>query len=297
MQHSVPKAPPKDSQEFQKSCQIEWIPGLDCPLRLFAHKPIPDIHGKTVILFIHGYKGYAEWGCWRKMMEELAQAGTPAFRLDFSKNGTTQEVSTAIVDTESWSRNTYSREVLETISALRHLKNQGAHVVLMGHSRGGGIATCTTAATLNTGMAPKALVLLASVSDFRIRFPTGDALRAWKKSDCLPITNARTGETYCHKFIFYQDFITNDELLDIRRQAARIHLPVLAIHAKDDVAVGIEEFQELTTIFKRSADLKPLVYKEGGHTFGAREPWPENADLPNETAELVIELGRFVAQL
>lgn len=297
MQHSVPTDPPKDSQEFLNSCQIEWIPGLDCPLRLFVHKATPEIHGQTVLLFVHGYKGYAEWGCWREIMKDLARSGTPAFRLDYSKNGTTREESRAIVDTEAWSDNTYSREVQETIAALRHLRNQGAQVILMGHSRGGGIATCATAATLCTGMIPKALILLASVSDFHKRFPDGDALQAWKESDCLPVANARTGETYCHRFNFYLDFIRNSELLDISGQAARIALPVLAIHAQDDSAVGVEEFQELVEIFKGSAVLTSRIFNRGGHTFGAREPWPENEPLPSETAELIRELGRFIARL
>jgi alpha-beta hydrolase superfamily lysophospholipase len=231
------------------------------------------------------------------MMEALVQLGTPAFRLDFSKNGTTAQEPSAIVDTEAWSQNTYSREVKETIAALGQLKNRGADVVLMGHSRGGGIATCATAATLNTGMTPRALVLLASVSDFHKRFPSGEALQEWKESDCLPIENARTGETYCHRFQFYQDFINNAELLDIRKQAARITVPVLAVHSEDDPAVEIEELHELTEAFRHSTHLTTRVLKQGGHTFGAREPWPVDKPLPNETAELTKELGRFIAHL
>lgn len=297
MQDSTPQEIPKDSQEFQISSQFEWIPGLDCRLRLFSHNLQSDIHGKTVLLFVHGYKGYAQWGCWGRMFDALAQSGIPGFRLDFAMNGTTAECPASIVDLEAWSRNTYSREVQETIAALRHLRSRGADVVLMGHSRGGGIAICATAATAQTHFAPKALVLLASVADFQRRFPRGQAFKKWEQSDCLPVINGRTGETYCHRFGFYLDFAQHPHLLNIREQAARIQVPVWAIHAEDDEAVKLAEFRELQAFLAHNPRFDSSVLASGGHTFGAREPWPANQPLPKETAEIVKDLGRFIAQL
>lgn len=249
------------------------------------------------MLFLHGYKGYANWGCWDLMCEALVGFNVHAFRLDFSGNGTSAETPGDIHDLESWSRNTYRQELQDAMAAVRTLQRQGFEVILMGHSRGGGIATITAATLRGTVNAVKGLVLLASVSDFERRFPKGEALEQWRSTNRWEVKNGRTGETYHHKFQFYTDFLRHKNLLDIRQQAARVDVPVMVVHASDDQAVSSSESMELSSIFKRNVRLVQVMLESGGHTFGSREPWPEGEPLPKEMADLLAEIGLFIETL
>ena len=264
-------------------------------LRLQAHRS-PE-GSKTAVLFLHGYKGYADWGCWDLMCEALVGFSVHAFRLDFSGNGTSTETPGDIHDLESWSRNTYRQELQDAIAAVQSLRRQGYEVILMGHSRGGGIATITAATLRGTMNAVKGLVLLASVSDFARRFPKGEALERWRSTNRWEVKNGRTGETYHHKFQFYTDFLRHQDLLDIRRQAARVDVPVLVVHALDDQAVSASEARELISIFRRNVHVVEVMLESGGHTFGSKEPWPEGKTLPKEMADLLPEIGHFVETL
>lgn len=251
----------------------------------------------TAVLFLHGYKGYAAWGCWDQMCDALTDLRIHAFRLDFSGNGTTAERPNEIHDLDAWSDNTYRQELSEAIDAIKALRHQGFDVILMGHSRGGGIATLAAGALRDTMYAVKGLVLLASVSDFERRFPTGEGLANWRATGRWEVKNGRTGETYHHKFHFYEDFVAYRELLDIRRQAARVGVPVLIAHAKDDQAVSAEESLELAMIMRQGTRVAVVEFETGGHTFGTKEPWPARVPLPKEMADLLSEIGHFIQSI
>jgi len=264
-------------------------------LRLQAHRTSED--SKTAVLFLHGYKGYADWGCWDLMCEALVGFSVHAFRLDFSGNGTSAETPGDIHDLESWSRNTYRQELQDTIAAVQSLRRQGYEVILMGHSRGGGIATIAAATLCGTMNAVKGLILLASVSDFERRFPKGEALEQWKLTNRWMVKNGRTGEIYHHKFHFYTDFLRHQDLLNIRQQAARVDVPVMVVHALDDQAVFASESRELASIFRHNVRVLQVMLESGGHTFGSMEPWPNGKPLPKEMADLLPEIGQFVTTL
>lgn len=264
-------------------------------LRLQAHWS--DAKTNRAILFLHGYKGYAEWGCWGLLCDAMTRFGVHAFRLDFSGNGTSFDRPDDIHDLEAWSENTYRNEVQDAIAAIRDLRHRGLDVILMGHSRGGGIATIVASTLRNTAYAIKGVILLASVADFERRFPSGEAFASWQASDRWEVLNGRTGETYHHKFSFYSDFVQHHELLDIRQQASRVDVPVLIAHATDDSAVSVAEAEELARIFARRVPLQEAYFEKGGHTFGSKEPWPAGEPLPKEMADLLPEIGHFVQSI
>lgn len=265
-------------------------------LRLYAHSP-EETNAHHAVLFLHGYKGYANWGCWDLLCDAITGYGLHAFRLDFSGNGTSFERPNQIHDLEAWSENTYRREVHDTIDAIRYLRHLGLEVILMGHSRGGGIATIVAGTLCNTKYAIAGLMLLSSVSDFERRFPTGEVLASWRATDRWNVVNGRTGETYHHKFSFYRDFVQYRALLDIRQQASRVEVPVFIAHASDDTAVPVDEAKELARIFENRVPLRQVYRDQGGHTFDSKEPWPAGMPLPKEMADLLPEIGHFVRSI
>lgn len=265
------------------------------PLRMHAHLATSVVEQlPPAVLFLHGYKGYAEWGCWNLMADELAQSGISCFRLDFSGNGTTTDCPDAIVDLAAWSENNYTQEVRDALAAMREIVKAGMRVVLMGHSRGGGIATIAAATSKNTRFSCSGLILMASVSDFGARFPKQENLQAWEKTNRFEVQNQRTGETYHHQYSFYEDYLRHRRLLEIRRQAKRIECPVFLTHAEDDLAVSIEESKILENCLVQSRNVITQWLPGGGHVFGMREPWPKSRSMPKEMADLVLEIGHFV---
>lgn len=264
--------------------------------RLYQHGFF-DLNGKQTVLFVHGYKGYAFWGCWPHMGDQLAKQGIGFFRMDFSHNGTLASVPNEISDLDRWSVNTYSREVKEVLQAVTHLQGLGAHVILMGHSRGAGIAALASSELQKQGKKLAGLIWLAGVSDFKRRFPTGDCLVDWAQSDQLPILNGRTGETYIHRFVFYEDFESHETELNVLKQARFIACPALLVHAEDDVAVFSQETKTMAKALSKSPLVREKYYDAGGHTMDMFEPWPIDQQMPKKMTDLLVEISHFLEDI
>jgi pimeloyl-ACP methyl ester carboxylesterase len=161
-------------------------------------------------------------------------------------------------------------------------------LIVMGHSRGGGIASLAASRTDVDG-----LVLLASVSDFESRFPSGEALNKWRSSDRLEVLNGRTMQVLSHSFTFYEDFIANSASLNIESAIRRLSCPLLVIHGDADDAVDLSEGQALAE-WANNGNL--VVIPEAAHTFGASHPW-KSADLPPHTIDVVHAVKQFLANL
>ncbi len=266
--------------------------------RVAADLSLPiDARLKGVVVFLHGYKGFKDWGCWNVMTDRFAAAQLAVVKFNFSHNGTTIESPLDFVDLESFAENTYSREVDEARSVIDIIQrgelNQfglpgGLPIYLLGHSRGGGISILAAASNVNVTK----VATWASVSDFGRRFPTGDALQTWKANGVMHVANARTGQQLPHNYSWFSDYLNNAARLDIRAAARKLQQPLQIIHAADDEAVHVSESREL---FNAASHASLIVMHHGGHTFGARHPW-EGATLPDALREAVDQTLAFFAE-
>ena len=132
---------------------------------------IPEKEGKLpLVIFVHGYKGYKDWGAWNLMAEKFAKNGFYFVKFNFSHNGTTLDKPTAFEDLESFGQNNYSKELSDLEFVINYFSNDNRvdveNISLIGHSRGGGIAIIE--ASENSKI--KKLITLASV-DSLDRFP------------------------------------------------------------------------------------------------------------------------------
>lgn len=259
---------------------------------MLADLHVPDAP-KGMLVFFHGYKGFKDWGCWNAVAEWFAAHGWAFLKANFSHNGTTPEHPADFVDPAAFAANTYSMEVSDGMAivsfAVQHLAkwgNEAAPLVLIGHSRGGGIAALVAAQHPSVSR----LVLWAAVSDFEARFPFGKALEAWKQSGSYAVVNARTGQTLHHNYSFYTDFQTHAEALNIREAMHRFEREVLVVHAGDDEAVHVSEALRLG---RWNAQSTVKVLASGGHTFGAKHPW-ELAVLPEALEDVCTSSLAFI---
>lgn len=249
---------------------------------------------KPLVIFAHGYKGFKDWGAWDLVAHAFAEAGFDFLKFNFSHNGGTVENPIDYPDMEAYSENTYSKELYD-IDSLIKLANSGIQVngkmktwkniALIGHSRGGGIVILESARNASVSH----LSTWASVADYGERFNFD--MEEWKKTGVATVLNGRTKQQMPHKYSFYQDFIDNEEKLNIESAARKINIPWLIVHGDSDEAVDFEEAERLHSW---SQDAEVVQIPDGMHTFGASHPWNE-MEMPKPLKKVVDETIRFFA--
>ncbi|GAA3572843.1 alpha/beta hydrolase family protein [Snuella lapsa] len=252
---------------------------------------------KPIVIFCHGYKGFKDWGAWDLMAKTFANAGFLFIKFNFSHNGGTIEQPIDFPDLEAFAHNNYTKELndLDTViswvfknSVISKEGNLKA-ISLIGHSRGGGIV----AIKAEEDSRIKALIGLASVSDFKSRFPTGEAFTSWQQNGVYYVVNGRTKQNMPHYFQFYEDFAKNEEHLTIKRAVSKLNIPYLIIHGDDDSSVRIEEAKEL---HKWRPDSTLKIIANANHVFGASHPW-DKPILPEQLKTVINQIITFIKDL
>ncbi|BAP30236.1 alpha/beta superfamily hydrolase [Chryseobacterium sp. StRB126] len=230
-----------------------------------------------LVIFVHGYKGYKDWGAWDLMAQKFAEAGFFFVKFNFSHNGTTVDDLHHFADLEAFGNNNYSKELSDLGVVIDHFI-QNPHidqekVILMGHSRGGGISIVKTFEDERIN----GLITLASV-DTLDRFPTGDFFENWKKEGVYYALNGRTKQEMPHYYQFYEDYEKNIHRFDVELAAEMAKAYMLIIHGTEDEAVEVKHAEHLH-ILNPNSEL--FLIEKGNHTFGAKEPW-NDSDLPED---------------
>ncbi|WP_374442679.1 alpha/beta hydrolase family protein [Epilithonimonas sp.] len=230
-----------------------------------------------LVIFVHGYKGYKDWGAWELMGEKIAAQGFYFVKFNFSHNGTSLEHPDEFADLEAFGQNNYSKEMDDLETVINHFKNKpevnDAKITLIGHSRGGGISIIK--ASENKSITK--LVTLASVCSLS-RFPEGKALESWENDGFYFVENARTKQQMPHYFQFFEDYKNNQERFDVEKASKKIDIPALIIHGSADESVRMDHSEKLHQWIGNS---KLKIIENANHTFGAKEPWEETS-LPKE---------------
>ena len=252
------------------------------------------IQKAPLIIFCHGYKGFKDWGAWNLLAEAFALQGIAFLKFNFSHNGGTVTRPIDFPDLGAFAENNYSKElddldcIIEMVfnSYKSHIALDVETLILMGHSRGGGIVTIKTSEDSRV----KKLITLAGVSDYKSRFPKGEALKIWQEKGVYFIENSRTKQKMPHNYQFYQDFIANENRLSIENAARKISVPHLIVHGESDNAVPFFEATQLNLWSKTS-----IIYKVlgGNHVFGAKHPWGK-PEIPRDLELVFSEILDFI---
>ena len=247
---------------------------------------------EAAVIFIHGYKGYKDWGAWHVLQDKFVKAGFGFVKFNMTHNGGTVDQSIDFHDLDAFAKNRYTYElndlnvmVDETERLVKQELALNIPIYLLGHSRGGGIAILQAARDKRI----KKVVSLAGISDIENRFPKGEQFKEWKRKGVYYVTNGRTKQEMPHYFSFYEDFEEHKEHLDIEAAAEKLSIPFLQIHGDMDLAVSISEGQALA----KWTDTDIFIVKGAGHTFETSHPW-ESTDLPPEMQEVLDKAIDFL---
>ncbi len=250
---------------------------------------------KGVLIFMHGYKGYKDWGAWPLMQNYFVSQGYGFVKFNVTHNGGTVDNPIDFDDLEAFGRNTYSKELFDLLTIIdeteRIVKEEcelDLPLYLLGHSRGGGMVI------LGGSEHPKikGIVSLAGISVIENRFPEGDPLREWERTGVIYVRNARTNQDMPHFYSFYEDFVHYKSLLNIESAATAINVPFLQIHGDMDLTVSISEGQKIA----EWTDTDLVIMKGADHTFGSKQPWSEE-DLPEDLEVVVHEIFTFLSNI
>lgn len=244
-----------------------------------------------LIIFVHGYKGYKDWGAWNLMAERFAEAGFYFVKFNFSHNGTTIENPETFADLEAFGNNNYSKELSDLDCVINFFSENPLvntdQISLIGHSRGGGICIIKTAEDMRI----QSLITLASVDSLE-RFPKNEAFENWKKAGVYYIENGRTKQEMPHYYQFFQDFENNYHRFNVERSMEMAKAHILIVHGTSDEAVSVKNADHLH-ILNPNSEL--FIVENANHNFGAKEPWNEDF-MPYELANITERCIEFLNQ-
>jgi len=264
------------------------------PILLDVYPAAPAL---GVLVFVHGFKGFKDWGHWHLLGTNLAQAGYTFVAFNFSHNGTRPEALQEFVDLEAFGQNNFSKERYDLEEVLRWLRDKPEEIPaealalnnlwLIGHSRGGPIALLTAARDPRIA----GLVTWASVSSLAYAWPDQAFLDRWKREGQYTVVNGRTGQEMPIYYQLYEDYRAHRSEMDVHRAAQALNKPYLIQHGTQDPAVPEEAARNL----HRWTPGSHLHLIQGGdHVFGGRHPWKSDA-LPPHSRELLDEVLAFLA--
>ncbi|MDX1640926.1 MAG: alpha/beta fold hydrolase [Balneolaceae bacterium] len=264
---------------------------------------VPGVDPGTVlpvILFIHGFKGFKDWGAFPDVYEELARAGFAVVAFNLSLNG----VGASMLEfdkPELFRRQTFSQDLSDVGSVIDALKNKEIRsdkavldtdrIGILGHSRGGHTAVVAAAEYSEI----QCLVTWSAVSDYNKRW-TAEMKNDWNTKGFTNIINSRTGQVLPLDKVVYDDAVGNADRLMAIKRIRELYIPSMFIAGKNDETVP---FSETELLYRNSpADEKEIrLIENAGHTFEISHPFNEE-DFPREFSEVLdLTEGWFLDHL
>lgn len=253
---------------------------------------------KIPVVFMHGFKGFKDWGVFNLLSEYFARQNFVFIKFNFSHNGTNMENPVGFVDTEAFGNNNFLIELADLERIIDYLINNYLEVpdyevdikrlTLLGHSRGGSIGVLEAATNNNVA----ALATWAAVSNFEERWHE-DMLDEWHKKGVYYIKNARTGQLLPLYYQLAETYYENKDRLYIPVVAKQITQPAIIIHGKHDEAVP---FAMGSDLHQYIPDSEFHAIDEADHTFGAYHPYEHEA-LPTVMKEAADKTISFIKTL
>jgi uncharacterized protein len=268
--------------------------------RLFAVDitVLDDEEEHPVVMFIHGFKGFKDWGPFNVMARALAEAGFACVKCNMSHNGTTLTQPDGITDFEAFAKNTLSICLDDVAIVIDHLlyaektaavrRCDATRLFLLGHSLGGSIAILKACEDSRV----KAVAAWAPCTDFFTRWAVED-LYEWKDKGVTYVMNSREEQQLPLYYDIVEDYHKNKERLTVEYALEKMKAPLFLVHAKDDFSVPIGMSYDIVQWYEKA---QLMVLEEGGHVFGGYHPYKDTS-MPEIFKHVVEETTVFFASL
>ncbi len=254
---------------------------------------INNLTNKPIVIFVHGFKGFKDWGAFNLVAQSFAKAGFIFVKLNLSHNGTTIDNPTEFVDLEAFGNNNFTIESDDIGVLIDHLYGNNSHIkgadlsnlFIIGHSRGGGLAIIKA----NEDNRVKKIATWSAISDIDKLLPNIESEK-WKKDKVIYIYNDRTKQNMPLYYQIYTNYHKNIKRLNIKNASRKLKIPFLIIHGDEDETIPVSiAYGHL----KNCSHAELVIIKGGNHTFNSYEPYLEN-DLPKSLHEVIEKTISFL---
>lgn len=271
---------------IHRNIELEGAVGQPVLLDLFhpAH-----VSQAPVVVFVHGFKGFKDWGGWDLVAQWMAHAGFAFVKFNLSHNGVGCHNLTYHTDLEAFGHNNYTKELADIDSVLnwisRGIENLPAEVcdperiALIGHSRGGGISIIKAAQDPRV----RALITWAAVSELDYAWKDPNFVDEWSREGVYHALNHRTGQRLPLYYQMYQDFLAHENAYDTNQALANLNIPMLILHGTNDGSIHHDAAHR---IHQSYPDAELHLLPGADHSFGMVHPYTATT-LPTNTEKLL----------
>ncbi|WP_445664456.1 alpha/beta hydrolase family protein [Fodinibius sp. AD559] len=248
-----------------------------------------------VILFLHGFKGFKDWGAFPDACHELSKAGFAVLAMNFSLNGVSESM-TEFDQLDLFARETLSQDLEDVGTVIKALKDKdiagegvsldASTIGVLGHSRGGHTAVAVAAEYPEI----KCLVTWSAVADYNARW-SDEMINDWEEKGVTEIKNGRTGQMMPVKDVVYKDAIENADRLMAVKRVQELDIPALFVHSKGDEGVPYSEAEKLYE-HCNAEDKKIELIPDSGHTFDTAHPF-EDEEFPEAFITVLSITGNW----
>ena len=235
---------------------------------------MPEADQPPLVIVIHGFKGFKDWGFFPWLGRALAASGLAAAVINLSHNGIGDDTETFerldLFERDTWSKRVHDMQ--QIIDAAQHglltdkAKPNPARMGVLGHSMGGGLALLMAAKDQRV----RSIATLAGVNRAN-RLPKPAVDEALKALGHVPIENSRTGQIMRIGREFFDDLDQHGDAFDIQAAAKAIRTPWLLVQGSADETVPLDEAHDL--LDRAGDNARLLVIEDTGHTFGTGHPF------------------------
>ncbi len=231
-----------------------------------------------LVIFVHGYKGFKDWGTHNLVANFFASKGINFLKFNFSHAGVNPHDLSDINNLALFSKNTPSKELYDLNQIIGFASNMfpSSQIILLGHSRGGAISILQAA----TDKRVKKLITWAAINSFRNLWKIEDEAE-WRRNGVIYTLNGRTKEQMPLDITLLDDVIDHTVAFDLQQAAKNILKPWLIVQGTEDPAVKTEVAEEFHQ--QQPLHSKLLLIAKGNHVYGASHPYikeqlPENLE-------------------
>lgn len=249
-----------------------------------------QIQNKPVILFVHGFKSFKDWGIFPLIANDFALNGFVFIRFNLSHNGTTIQNPLDITDLDAFGKNNFSIELDDIQAVVEHVcKNiNPKEIYILGHSRGGGLALLHAA---ENDLISK-VATWAAIHNFSERWEK-NVVKDWKNKGVMYVLNSRTLQQLPLYYQIVEDYYKNEHRLSIPKNVRKIKVPILVCHGSNDETLPVKMAHEIAS-WNTNAEL--FVIEGTGHTFDCKHPMHKNEDYPDKFNQLLTKTIQFFKQ-
>jgi pimeloyl-ACP methyl ester carboxylesterase len=232
----------------------------------------PETNVQSLIILVHGFKGFKDWGFFPYTAEFLVTKGFNVLSFNFSHNGVGKSL-TEFDELEKFEKNNISLEVDELNEIIKassdgYFKDfKPKSIGLLGHSRGAAVSIIVASSNNNV----KSLCCWAPVSKFD-RY-TSRQKEQWRAQGFFEVLNTRTNQIMRMSVDLLNDIEMNkDGKLNIEEAVKKLKIPFLLIHGEQDLTVPIKESEIIFNLSDKNLTKFEKI-EATGHTFDIVHPF------------------------